>query len=275
MRAGPVIAATLALALHLAAFAAVAPHLQGAQAAGDGGGATLTLAAADPALADLVAEWDRPPDLMPQAAAQSALPPPPQTTPPDAPALLALPAQTAVATVAPLPSPPPDFAPTADLAIPDPPSLTPEAPAKSAPEPRPAPKPERAKPRPAPQPAAPAQQAAGAGGQGAAGQSGQAAAAQSGAGSAAAKAEWGASIRARIERRKSYPADAGGATGKVTLRLVVGADGRLASVAVTKSSGVAALDRAALGAVRAAGRFPKAPRGLAESSFSLPISFAP
>jgi protein TonB len=268
MRAGLVIAGTLALALHLAAFAAVAPHLQGAQAAGDGGTAPLTLAAADPALADLVANWDRPPDIAPQSAAQPTVPQP-QPKPPEAPAVLALPAPAPAATPAPLPAPQPDVAPLSDLAIPDPPPQ-----AKEPPPVRPPAKP--AKASPAQQPAAPAQQAAGAGGQGAAGQSGQAIAAQRGAAAAAAaKAEWGAAIRARVERRKSYPTDADGATGRVTLRLLVGADGRLVSVAVAQSSGVAALDRAAVLAVKAAGRFPKAPRGMTETSFSLPISFAP
>ena len=88
-------------------------------------------------------------------------------------------------------------------------------------------------------------------------------------------AEWGAAIRARIERRKSYPVEAKGKAGKVTLRLVVGPDGRLSSVAVAKSSGSAALDAAALRAVKVAGRFPRAPAGLGTGSFSLPITFAP
>lgn len=90
------------------------------------------------------------------------------------------------------------------------------------------------------------------------------------------RASWGGQIRARIERRKTYPSSAGRAQGVVTVRLTVQRTGRLASVSVARSSGNAALDRAALQAVRRAGRFPAAPRGLgrASYSFTLPIRFA-
>lgn len=90
------------------------------------------------------------------------------------------------------------------------------------------------------------------------------------------KAGWGASIRARIEARKRYPADARGASGKVTLRLSVNTSGQLTAVAIAASSGNAALDRAALKAVQSAGRFVAAPKGLSEPSYSftLPMSFA-
>jgi len=155
-----------------------------------------------------------------------------------------------------------------------------DTPAAPQPAVKPAPEPDRTvkgppKPKPRAEPAAPAQKAVGTGAQGIAGQNrtGKSATAADGAGEA--RAAWGAAIRARIERRKTYPAAAGGAAGKVTLRLVVAADGRLASVAVTRSSGVAALDRAAVKAVTAAGRFAKAPAGLGQTGFSLPISFAP
>jgi len=91
------------------------------------------------------------------------------------------------------------------------------------------------------------------------------------------RAGWGADIRARIERRKSYPRDGDGAAGTVKLRIVVGADGRLRGVAVIASSGSAALDAAAVRAVERAGRFPRAPKqlGAEEASFTLPVSFRP
>jgi len=85
-------------------------------------------------------------------------------------------------------------------------------------------------------------------------------------------ATWGAKVRARIERRKQYPAGADGAVGTVTLALVVGRDGRLLSMDVSRSSGNAALDRAALKAVERAGRFPAAPKGLTESSYAFALS---
>ena len=89
-------------------------------------------------------------------------------------------------------------------------------------------------------------------------------------------AQWGSAIRARIEKRKRYPAAAKGAGGKVTLRLTVNRNGALAGVSVAKSSGHAALDDAAIKAVRSAGRFAAAPKGLADASYSftLPISFS-
>ncbi|MBZ4023736.1 hypothetical protein CKO11_14880 [Rhodobacter sp. TJ_12] len=89
-------------------------------------------------------------------------------------------------------------------------------------------------------------------------------------------AKWGATIRARIERRKSYPSAAGRASGSVGLALRVGRDGALVSASVNRSSGHAALDAAALAAVRRAGRFAPAPEGLTQPSyaFSLAVEFA-
>lgn len=263
MRLGTVaIAGLAAIALHLAAFAAVAPHLRAAAGAGEGGQALLTLTAADPALSALVADWDRPP------AVATPTPKQPAASLPDAglaiPAI-SPPANPTIETAA-LPVPSPDVAPRPDTTAPAPPP-PPEQPAAAAKA--------IAKAKAPPPAPVPAQQAAGTGGKTVAGQANTSSAATNPQGSTAAKAEWGAAIRARIERRKAYPAAAGGAAGKVTLRLVVGADGRLVSVTVAQSSGMAALDRAALSAVKAAGRFPKAPKGQGQTSFSLPITFAP
>ncbi|MBD3805099.1 MAG: TonB family protein, partial [Thioclava sp.] len=84
---------------------------------------------------------------------------------------------------------------------------------------------------------------------------------------------WGGQIRARVERHKTPPAGAG--AGRVVVALNVARDGRLLGAAVAKSSGNAALDQAALDAVRRAGRFPVAPQGLAKArySFTLPMTF--
>jgi protein TonB len=252
-----VMAGLLALALHLGVFAAVGARLPpvGVTAAGDQGAALIRLAPVDPVLSALVAEWDRPPPL-----------PTPPPAPPVSPLPLAAPPRPAIT------APPPDA--PAVLALPD---LGPDpAPTIDAPPPAPVDPPTAKRTPPArPQPAVAAQTAQGSGGTAAAGTGGQASAATSDTGAAEAKAEWGAAIRARIERRKAYPGDAGGATGRVSLRLVVGSDGRLISVVVLKTSGHAVLDRAAITAVKAVGRFPKAPRGLGQTSFTLPVSFAP
>lgn len=86
-------------------------------------------------------------------------------------------------------------------------------------------------------------------------------------------AQWGASIRNRIERRKRYPAGVT-ARGTTVLRITVTRAGRLAGVVVVKSSGHPKLDRAAVAAVKGAG-FPAAPNGLTEAQyrFNLPIGF--
>ena len=86
--------------------------------------------------------------------------------------------------------------------------------------------------------------------------------------------QWGGAIRARIERQKRYPAGTR-AQGTVHLVLDVGGDGRLLGVAVTRSSGDARLDAAALAAVRRA-RLPAKPERLPGSRhrFSLPMAFA-
>jgi periplasmic protein TonB len=88
-------------------------------------------------------------------------------------------------------------------------------------------------------------------------------------------ADWGGSLRRKVERARRSPAGAEGQTGKVTLRLSVAVSGKVLGVAVLRSSGVAALDNAAVDAVRRAGRLPKAPKGLVAASydFNLPVVF--
>ncbi|MCE8421210.1 TonB C-terminal domain-containing protein, partial [Rhodovulum sulfidophilum] len=82
-------------------------------------------------------------------------------------------------------------------------------------------------------------------------------------------AQWGAAIRARIQRR--VPEGAG--RGAALVELTVSARGTLVSVRVVRSSGNARLDGLALAAVRQAGRFPAAPAGLGDGarSFSLEV----
>jgi len=87
----------------------------------------------------------------------------------------------------------------------------------------------------------------------------------------ALKVDWGSKVRARINRKIGRSDGA----GTVKLRLTLAPTGALLSVKVVGSAGPA-LDAAALKAVKAAAPFPRAPKGLAEASysFSLPITFA-
>lgn len=279
------IAAGLAVGLHLAAFAALGSGVPaGVESAGDGGEALVSLMPSDAGIAALVDRWERPPvvdmsEIAPspqpkvEAVPEMNLPqlavPEPEPPALPTPALQALsPVETLPDLAALAPPPKPEPAPEPEREVQ--PEAEPEA------EPAPAAKPAPAKPAPAePQQG---QVAAGEGEGKAAGKSGTAqAATASGAGAEALRAEWGAEIRARIERRKSYPRDGDGAAGTVKLRIVMGADGRLRGVAVVSSSGSQALDAAAVRAVERAGRFPRAPKGLGvdEVSFTLPISFRP
>lgn len=88
-------------------------------------------------------------------------------------------------------------------------------------------------------------------------------------------ADWGGRLRQKVDRARRYPSGADGQTGKVTLRLSVAASGRVLGMSVLRSSGIAALDTAAVDAVRRAGRLPQAPNGLSAASydFNLPVVF--
>ncbi|GHG81396.1 TonB family protein [Pseudodonghicola xiamenensis] len=89
-------------------------------------------------------------------------------------------------------------------------------------------------------------------------------------------ANWGATLRAKIERRKRFPVTRTRVRhGRVILKLRVRRDGALLGVAIQKSSGDAALDTAALDAVKRAAPFAAAPKALPGPSFlfSLPVSF--
>lgn len=273
------LAALAAAGLHLAGFAALGSAVPaGVESAGDGGEALVSLMTSDASVAALLEAWEKPPEM---ALPEVATPPAPVADPvPD------LPVPEAVAAPAPL-SERPDLPSVESLpdmaALAPPPKPEPEPEVKPEPDPVPAPEPVAEAPKPAPKPAAedsvaqPAQAAAGEGGKGAAGNAGAASVATAaGAAVADLRVAWGADIRARIERRKSYPRDGDGASGTVKLRIVVGADGRLRGVAIAQSSGSDALDRAAVRAVERAGRFPGAPKGLdGEASFTLPVSFRP
>ncbi|OWY17120.1 hypothetical protein B6V73_09770 [Thioclava sp. JM3] len=244
----------------------------GAQSAGDGGDALVSLAPSSPSMAARVEEWERPPEVETEVAATQ----PEAPTAPNAPKAPNEPIELAPKVAAPTMT-----APSApDAALPeqaDPAPLdTPRPKAKPTP---PAPKPAQPK-APAkqqgsqPAPAQPKQQAKGQGDRGAAGDRRTAPAATLSAGQIRSlMGSWGGDIRARIERAKQTPSGAG--AGRVIVALNIARDGRLIGASVAQSSGNATLDRAALEAVRRAGRFPAAPQGLGKPSysFSLPMAF--
>nr|WP_256471729.1 energy transducer TonB [Oceanicola sp. 502str15] len=83
--------------------------------------------------------------------------------------------------------------------------------------------------------------------------------------------QWGAQIRSRIERRKRSP----GGRGRVVLRITVAASGQVTGLGLVRSSGNPRIDKAAIQAVRSAGRMPRAPQQLGggSQSFNLPMDF--
>ncbi|WP_444453655.1 energy transducer TonB family protein [Rhodobacter capsulatus] len=169
--------------------------------------------------------------------------------------------------------------------LPDPVLLPPEPPKIAVEKPKPAPpkpkpvrrekveKPKQAKPAKEQSESRAASRAAGSGGAAQAGTGGAEAQATVSAGTTKSLlSKWGATIRTRIERRKSYPSAAGRASGSVGLALRVGRDGTLQAASVNRSSGHAALDAAALAAVRKAGKFPAAPTELTKSSYTFSVA---
>lgn len=264
VRADAALALMLALGLHGAALALMAerPAL-GAAAAGDGGTELVTIAPVAGDVAALIAAWEAPP------LVAVAVPKPVVEVAPDMPALIPERGPQAASLDVIVPPVPQALAPPPSMQTPTPPEAPPRPPEPEPsvrvnpdlhPKARPAPKPQpKREPKPAPVPAA---QAAGQGGGGAAGQAAQAQAGTAdSAGTADALAAWGADIRARIERKKSYPRAADGATGVVTLVITVTAQGTLVSVSVAASSGNPVLDAAAVQAVQSA-RLPKGPAGV-------------
>ena len=83
-----------------------------------------------------------------------------------------------------------------------------------------------------------------------------------------------ASIRARIEKHKRYPARAKirHQEGKVTIRFVLTPSGDTQSLGVSKSSGREILDNAALKAVRDASPFPGMPGGIFKGEIPLALT---
>ena len=273
---------SIAVGAHALAFVFQMP--EGApQAAGNQGTELLSLTASSEAVAMLIEEWETPPDVTvpePTIAAPVAPPAPslPETSLPEIPQVqtpgIALPQMTEPPATPDLPKvektapPPPEAEPAITEALrpitrPKPPAPKPPAP-KQASKPDPKPQPER-KTASVSSRASNAAKAAGQGGGTAAGQaktSEQAGLSKSK--KTSLMREWGAAIHSRIAR--NVPRGAG--RGAATVRVTIGADGRLQGAALANSSGSQKIDRLALLAVERAGRFPPAPKGLGVGSQS-------
>ncbi|TDX33768.1 TonB family protein [Rhodovulum visakhapatnamense] len=275
-RAGELLAfMPLALALHVGAFALARPPMGGVAGAagGPGGDALVTLAAAPASYARLAEDWTEAPAPDTDLADLPAPEPEPESVPradPDpAPDRAAMPVP-ALPTLS-------EPRPEADLPVPSSPPERREPDPASAlrPESRPEPPARTARSAAPPSEARAAQVARG-----------RSEAAEAGAGAtggaptltparaSALQAEWGARIRARVDRSHRYPRGTR-ASGRALIELVLARDGRLVSARLVQSAGDPRLDAAALAAVRRAGRFPPAPRGLeaARYSFTLPLRF--
>lgn len=166
----------------------------------------------------------------------------------------------------------PDTAPPPPLPTAQAPERSPHPPARPAPHPAP----QASRPHPPAAPpasAAPAQRASGTGAQGHEGQAGQARqTSQAGVDTGGLMAQWGGAVRAAVQRQQRHPSHTR-TGGTVLLRLDVHSDGRLLGVALQQTSGHAALDQAAIDAVRRA-QIPPAPQGLNGSfQFNLPVRF--
>lgn len=251
---------SLATALHAAVWAGLPG---GGGSAAQGGGASAVTASAD--MAALAATWSDPPEVSaaapdaapqpqaepaPEPASEPVAPSQPAAAPPDLPQAQETGGETALAQ---FPSEPPS--PPAPEIRDQPKVVEPtEAPAAEA-------MPQAA---PAPARAAPVREAV----TGTAGAEG----------GQQRLAAWAGQIRARVERRKTYPAAAraAGLTGTVVLSLSLSDKGDLVASGIAASSGHAELDRAALNALGAAGKFPAAPEGLSAGphAFTLPVTFS-
>jgi protein TonB len=278
-RRAPWIAALVSAGLHAgAALALVAAQVAtGAGAAGEAGLDSVSLAGPSAMQVQILTPADLLPDTAPVVdfAAPEAPPAPAAELPPD---LSTNPTRAETAPVVP-------DRPQAMAALAAEPTLAPADLPPPAPKPPKAPEPPKAKAasEPAPKKVAtkaksaekPAAKAAGSGGGAVAGNGGTAKeAGPSKAEVAELKAAWGARLRAKIEAKRRAPD--GGAAGAVKVRFAVAPSGQLLSVEVVASSGQAALDKAAVKAVRAA-HLPAAPKGLTGASygFTLTLRYAP
>ena len=258
---------TLAAGVHVGLWYA-APGELGSSASGDQGAHRASLVAASASQAALVEAWQTPPAVAqtipvaqpaPDAASDPAVMTKPATPPAAKPSVQALMPPAAIQM------------PSVDTTPPPPPIQHAEPVPQTAPPPATRPK---ARPARAAAPS-PAKQAAGQGQTAAKGSAGAAQTqSQTKAQSTALRAEWGARIHRKIQRNMIFPRGAS-AGGTAKLALVVSRSGQLRAVRLIRSSGDADIDQAAMRAVKRAGRFDAAPKGLGDDAydFSLSLSF--
>lgn len=242
-----------ALALHILPFLVLDNGGSRAAGSGSGGSGQVTLAAASQQLVQQAKQWNRPPDVpdVSPAIATPEVPSQPQFATPPARTEVPFP----VSHLAP-PSPPRPAAPFADASPASP--ASPSPPAKPvAPE----------KPTVTASAARQQEQATGKQQQEIKGDAGAQATTTGDLSRATTnlKNRWGAAIIARIQRQKRPPR--GGGRGTVRLNISVSTKGRLIAVSLAQSSGHAAIDQAALGAVRKA-RLPRSPKAISPGNYS-------
>lgn len=94
-------------------------------------------------------------------------------------------------------------------------------------------------------------------------------------GGGAAASKYPGLIQAKVTRAAKYPSKARGDAGEALVSFTVGAGGKVMQVALARSSGNAALDKAALAAVDRAAPFPPIPEDAGRSSwsFTVPVYF--
>ncbi|MDW3183779.1 TonB family protein [Roseobacter sp.] len=262
----------VALCLHAVIFT-LRPS-SGSEAGGVGGESLVSLTGATQQIAAMVETWEQPPEAAQQPDTLEA-PVPVQAAPPNMPEfdLEAAPDRSIQL---------PTSDPTPEARLPEVETTTPPPPAPAAvPKTvqRPQNRPERAEPSgraQVTQAGRAAQRAAGTGGGRQAGQSAVAQASTLSAGQEAElQAVWGAQIRSRIERKKSFPSGASG-SGRVVVLITVSRSGSMLGHRIHTSSGSGAFDASAMQAVARATRLPAAPPELTapQYSFALPITFS-
>jgi TonB family protein len=91
-----------------------------------------------------------------------------------------------------------------------------------------------------------------------------------------AVASWQQALVARLDRIKSYPPQANGAEGVVTVGFRIDRQGKVVTSQVVKSSGSSVLDAAALALIKRASPFPPPPAELSDGDLSIvvPIRYA-
>lgn len=257
---------SLAGGLHLGVWS-LSPAATGSDAAGGTGAASVTTMAATAAETALVALWDQPPATANVAPVMVLEHP----TGLDTPAMPSAAPQSNPKPLAPPVLARPDDAPTVPQVHPDPP---PPPPAASVPDLRPKARPATVEMAQNTQPQS-ARRAAGLGEDKIRGAGGKdKTQSQDAARTNALRAQWGAAIYAKVQRNLTAPRGSR-AEGTAKLALTVAANGNLQGLTLTRSSGDDLLDRAAVQAIKRAGRFSKAPKGLDGDShdFSLSLTF--